>query len=140
MLPLIGTIATAGAVRISIRMSLRYAAGWSSTVWHPFAVSGATFPIMTSPAGKLDGLMFGGPKRCGVLEIKATFGDGEEAQPAHVCQLGGYLALHSAWRGSASKARWGLLAYALPRSGTWKLHRFQDVARLARSASKLLAA
>lgn len=91
------------------------------------------------PAGILDGLMFGG-RTCGVLEIKATFGDGEETHPAHVCQLGGYLALHAAWRGSAPQAAWGLLAYALPHCGAWKLHRFQDVARLARSASKLLAA
>jgi hypothetical protein len=130
--------------------------GWCSPDYYPYVVTlrrwldqqGVAsvrteweyFPHNDLPAGKLDGLMLGGAARCGVLEIKATLGNGEQARPAHLCQLGGYLALQSAWRGSAPQARWGLLAYALPHHGVWKLHRFQDVARLVRSATKLLAA
>ena len=129
--------------------------GWCSSEYYPYVITlrhwleqhGVAsvrsewdyFSRADLPAGKLDALVLGGAT-CGILELKATIGDGEVVHPAHVCQLGGYLALHDAWRGSAPQARWGLLAYALPHSGTWKLHKFRDVARLARSASKLLAA
>ncbi len=129
--------------------------GWCSPKFYPYVITlrrwleqqgvasvrseWGYFSHADLPAGKLDALMLGGPA-CGVLEIKATFGDGEEARPEHLCQLGGYLALHSVWRGSFPQARWGLLAYALPHSGMWKLHGFHDVSRLVLSATKLLAA
>jgi hypothetical protein len=92
------------------------------------------------PSGRLDALLLDGPTHRGVLEIKATTDDGLSARPEHVCQLGGYLALQSAWDGNAPSAQWGLLAYALPRSGCWKLHIFHDVGRLVHPAAKLLAA
>lgn len=92
------------------------------------------------PGGRLDALLLDGPTRRGVLEVKATTDDGMSARPEHVCQLGGYLALQSAWDGNAASAQWGLLAYALPRSGCWKLHVFHDVRNLVRPAAKLLAA
>lgn len=92
------------------------------------------------PCGRLDALLLDGPVHRGILEIKATTDDGLSARPEHVCQLGGYLALQSAWDGTAASAQWGLLAYALPRSGCWKLHIVDEVSHLVRPAAKLLAA
>ncbi len=91
------------------------------------------------PAGILDALMIGNGARRGVLELKTTEGSGATPRPAHLCQVGGYLHLQSAWDRTEMHDQWAILAYACPLEQRWHLHEFQDISRVIEPAVTLLA-
>lgn len=107
-------------------------AGRLKTDWKYWARRGV-------PTGMLDALMVGRDGRRGVLEIKTTEGSGATPRPAHLCQVGGYLHLQSAWDRTEMQDQWAILAYACPLEQRWHLHEFQDISGVIEPAVTLLA-